>query len=151
MIQDKDKIEILKYSHCCNWRPDWEVAFDVYEKFSQSCSVLTPFAYSYLEELIRSTTHEYGKIAYDENNNIIQIRKVGFRLIELAIEENEANLEYINLLNNAKKYFGKSTEFDHGNNRNSSVHGYMHPRFWTQESFEELIHFIACISKYANF
>lgn len=42
-------------------------------------------------------------------------------------------------------------KFDNGNNRNSTLHGYMHSRFWIKESFEELIHFIACGSKYAGF
>ena len=50
-----------------------------------------------------------------------------------------------------KKYFKDSTPDDSGNNRNSVAHGYMHSRFWTKESFEELIHDIARVSKHSGF
>lgn len=40
---------------------------------------------------------------------------------------------------------------DCGNNRNSVQHGYMHPRFWTRESLETLIHDKARLSPYAGF
>ena len=41
--------------------------------------------------------------------------------------------------------------FDDGDNRNSTVHGYIHPRFWSQESFEKLIIDISKISKFSGF
>jgi len=37
------------------------------------------------------------------------------------------------------------------NGRNSVMHGRIHPRFWTKESFEQLIHDIAVLSKYSRF
>lgn len=51
---------ILDYAHMWNWAPDWYVVKVIYSHVPESYSVLTPFAYSYLEELIRSTTSEYG-------------------------------------------------------------------------------------------
>ena len=72
-------------------------------------------------------------------------------LIKLAKEENNKNLEYIEKLYEIEKYFENSTDLDSGDNRNSVDHGYMHPRFWTQESFESLIHDIAIMSKYSRF
>ena len=59
--------EIMLNAHFWNWGPDWQVVKDIYEAFPNSYSVLSPFAYSYLEELIRSTTSEYGIEVYDEN------------------------------------------------------------------------------------
>lgn len=146
----KDFEEILCYAHCWNWVPDWLVVKVVYEKIPESYSVLTPFAYAYLEELIRSTTSEYGRELLDKKGNPKR-RKVGLCLIQLAKKENHKNLEYIERLNEIKKYFESSTGLDSGDNRNSVDHGYMHPRFWTQESFENLIHDIAQISKYSRF
>lgn len=61
------------------------------------------------------------------------------------------NKEYVNLLEKIKDYYKQSTPLDNGNNRNSVDHGYMHPRFWTKESFETLIHDIAILSKYSKF
>ncbi len=143
--------EILKYSHFWNWAPDWDVAQKVYEAFPESYSVLSPFAYSYLEELIRSTTSEYGIELQDENGNPKK-RKVGFGLIQLAIIENKPNSqEFVSILEEIKSYFSLSQSSDEGDNRNSVAHGYMHPRFWNKESFEKLINNIARLSKYAGF
>ena len=89
--------EILYYAHYWNWAPDWLVVKNIYEKIPESYSVLTPFAYAYLEELIRSTTSEYGRELLDENGNPKR-RKVGLGLIKLAKEENNKNLEYIEKL-----------------------------------------------------
>ena len=58
---------ILDYAHMWNWAPDWNVVKDIYLRIPESYSVLTPFAYSYLEELIRSTTSEYGIPILDRN------------------------------------------------------------------------------------
>lgn len=151
MINKVDKEDILNYCHLWNWYPDWEIVFKLYEYEPDSYSVFTPFAYSYLEELIRSTTHEYGIVASDVKGNIIKKRKVGLGLINLAIEENKDNIDYIKLLEQSKMYFKDSSEFDEGNNRNSTLHGYIHPRFWCKNSFEDLIHFIAQLSEYARF
>lgn len=142
--------EILDYAHYWNWAPDWLIVKEIYEKIPESYSVLTPFAYAYLEELIRSTTSEYGKELLDEKGNPKR-RKVGLSLIRLAKDENNKNLEYIEKLNEIKKYFENSADLDSGDNRNGVDHGYMHPIFWTQESFENLIHDIAQISKYSKF
>lgn len=46
-----------------------------------------PFAYSYLKEVIRSTTYEYGREIIDENGNE-KTRKTGVDLINMAISQN---------------------------------------------------------------
>ena len=150
MSLQKDFEEIVKYAHFWNWCPDWNVLIDIYEKFDNSYSVLTPFAYAYLEELIRSTTSEYGKEIFDKEGKP-KYRKVGLKLVELAIKENNENTTYLNLLKIARKYFEPSNPIQRGENRNNVGHGYMHPRFWDKETFEKLIHFIAKISKFSKF
>ncbi|AKD54166.1 hypothetical protein [Spirosoma radiotolerans] len=143
--------EIILHSHFWNWAPDWQVVKEVYEAFPNSYSVLSPFAYSYLEELIRSITSEYG-IEILNKDGTPQRRKVGTKLIELAIEENKhKSQELLTLLEELKLYFLTSKITDNGNNRNSVVHGYMHPKFWSDESFEKLIYDIARLSKFAGF
>ena len=82
--------EIYDYAHMWNWSPDWYMVKQVYTAFPDSYSILTPFAYTYLEELIRSTTSEYGMPLLDregKKNNI----KVGLKLVNLAIKENSEN------------------------------------------------------------
>lgn len=144
--------EIWQYAHFWNWGPDWDMVRKIYKAFPHSYSVLTPFAYSYLEELIRSTTSEYGAEIFDENGKVIKNRKVGMSLINLAITENKKDhTEYISLLKEIKKYYYQSQRTDMGDNRHSVAHGYMHPRFWSQESFGKLIIDIARLSKYARF
>ncbi len=143
--------EILLHSHYWNWTPDWGVVIDIYEAFPNSFSVLSPFAYSYLEELIRTTTSEYRVELYDARGKAKK-RKVGIDLIKLAIEENKQNKpDYVNLLEEIKGYYLNSSRSDEGDNRHSVAHGYMHPRFWNKESFEKLIHDIARLSKFAEF
>ena len=136
--------EILNYAHMWNWAPDIALMQEIYNDYDNSYSILTPFAYCYLDELIRSTTSEYGRDYVDSKGNPKK-RKTGMALLNLAIEE------YIELLHEMKKYFKLSTSLDNGDNRNSVNHGYMHPRFWTQNSFEYLIHDIARLSKYSKF
>lgn len=63
---DDDFKEIMLYAHYWNWLPDWNEVEKIYDTFPYSYSVLTPFAYSYLEELIRSTTSEYGRELLDK-------------------------------------------------------------------------------------
>ena len=142
---------ILDYAHFRNWVPDWHVVKDIYSRIPESYSVLTPFAYSYLEELIRSTTSEYGIPFLDRNgkkNNF----KVGMGLIKLAKEENTDKPEYIASLDKMKKYFMYEYEDPADENgRNKVVHGHLHPRFWTKEEFEQLIHDIAELSPFAGF
>lgn len=147
---DDDFQEILDYAHYFNWAPDWIIVQQIYEKYPDSYSILTPFAYPYLEELIRSTTTEYGREFLDKNGKPKR-RKVGLGLLELAKKENSQNSDYIEMLDELKKYFKESTDLDCGNNRNSVDHGYMHPRFWEKQSFEQLIHDIARLSKYSKF
>ena len=57
---------ILEYAHYWNWCPDLIEFQKIYNSFPNSFSVLTPFAYSYLEECIRSTTSDYGIEILDE-------------------------------------------------------------------------------------
>ena len=144
--------EIYTHTHMWNWGSDWEVLRNVYLAFPDSYSVLTPFAYSYLEELIRSTTSEYGRELVNKDGTLKKYRKVGGKLIDLAITENKVSKpEYVNILPKIKSYFSQSEPTDIGDNRNSVVHGYMHPRFWDQASFDKLIFDIAKLSKYAEF
>lgn len=142
---------ILDYAHFWNWAPDWNVVKDIYARIPESYSVLTPFAYSYLEELIRSTTSEYGIPFLDRDgkkNNF----KVGMGLIKLAKEENSGKTEYVALLDKTKKYFMYEYEDPtEENGRNKVVHGHLHPRFWSKEEFEQLIHDIAELSPFAGF
>lgn len=144
--------EIYSYAHMWNWGPDWVVLRRVYQTFPDSYALLTPFAYSYLEELIRSTTSEYGRQLFNKDGSFKNHRKVGIKLIELAITENKLTKpEFVKILTEIKLYFAESKSTDLGNNRNSVVHGYMHPRYWNQESFETLIFNIGKVSKYAGF
>lgn len=151
MDLSKDFEILFNYAHYWNWLPDLDVAEKIYRTFPDSYSVLTPFMYSYLEEMIRTNTSEYGIVAFDKNNKRKEHRAVGLNLIKLAIEENNDNHELVDLLNEAKSFFKTSSEFDRGDNRNSVQHGYMHPRFWKQDNFENLIHFIAKFSPFAQF
>jgi len=87
MFSITDFDEICDYAHMWNWAPDWNMVKQIYTAFPDSYSILTPFAYNYLEELIRSTTSEYGIPLLDregKKNNI----KVGLKLVNLAIKEN---------------------------------------------------------------
>ena len=148
---NSDFTEIMNYAHFWNWLPDWDVVQKVYQAFPDSYSILTPFAYSYLEELIRSTTSEYGIEIFDKSGKPKK-RKVGIGLLNLAIEENKSrNSELTSLLEKMKPYYVLSQPTDRGDNRNSVDHGYMHPRFWDKDSFENLIHDISLISKHAGF
>ena len=142
--------EIMKYSHCLNWEPDWEIVKKIYNEIPDAYSVLTPFAYCYLEELIRSTTSDYETSGIGKDGKLKK-RKVGKALIKLAKEENEENREYIVKLDGIEHYFERSSGVETGENRNGVNHGYMHPRFWTQKSYEKLIKDIAEISKFAKF
>lgn len=145
-----DLDEIWDHSHYWNWSPDWLVVKEIYQKVPNSYSVLMPFAYSYFEEMIRSTTSEYGLPLFDRNQKPVRV-KVGMGLINLAIEENKDKAEYISLLEKAKRHFTYTEITNDENGRNRVMHGRVHPRFWGQEAFEELIHDIAEMSKYAQF
>ena len=142
---------ILDHAHFWNWAPDWSVVKDIYSRIPESYSVLMPFAYSYLEELIRSTTSEYGIPFLDRNGKKFSF-KVGMSLIKLAKEENADKPEYVALLDKSKKYFMYEYENPSDENgRNKVVHGHLHLRFWTKEDFEQLIHDIAELSPFAGF
>ena len=127
-----------------NWIYDIELAMKIYKDNPDSYSVLFPFIYSYLEECIRSLTTEFGKNLLLDKKRY----KVGMELIKLAIEENSENKKLVDLLEEYKKYFKKSTIFDEGDNRNSVNHGYTHPILWTKENFEELVKDIARLSDF---
>ena len=75
MSLDADFREILDYAHMWNWAPDWVVVQEIYCTIPESYSVLTPFAYSYLEEMIRSTTSEYGYPLFDRNGQPVKIKR----------------------------------------------------------------------------
>lgn len=143
--------EIRLYAHMLNWEPDWAIVQRVYGNNPDTYSILTPFAYTYLEELIRERTSEYGRVALDNDGNPITKRKVGLRLIKLAKQENAENTEFLAALESVEKYFVTSQPQDSGDNRNSVLHGFMHPRYWTKESFEGLIEDIARLSRHAKF
>lgn len=151
MFSITDFDEICDYAHMWNWAPDWNMVKQIYTAFPDSYSILTPFAYTYLEELIRSTTSEYGIPLLDregKKNNI----KVGLKLVDLAIKENSENQEYVELLEKAKKYFKYDYDDPHEENgRNKVLHGHLHSRFWSKEDFEKLIHDIAELSPFAGF
>lgn len=149
-VVQADLAIIQENTHLWNWAPDWAVFSSIYEQFPESYSVLTPFAYSYLEELIRSTTSEYGREFNDANGSPMK-RRVGKRLISLARDENIDNSAYIEVLDKVSSYFDGSTDCDEGDNRNSTVHGYMHSRFWSKEAFEQLLHDIALLAPHAGF
>ena len=102
-INDEFK-EILDYAHMWNWAPDISLMQEIYNKFDNSYSILTPFAYCYLEELIRSTTSEYGREFLDKDGKP-KMRKLGIALIKLAQDENKNNTEYIKLLDEVKEYY----------------------------------------------
>lgn len=149
LIADFD--EICDYAHMWNWAPNWYMVKQIYTAFPDSYSVLTPFAYTYLEELIRSTTSEYGVPLLDREGKKNSI-KVGLKLVNLAIKENSENQEYVELLEKVKKHF----KYDYNdpqeeNGRNKVLHGHLHPRFWSKEDFEKLIHDIAEMSQFAGF
>lgn len=97
----EDLETILDHAHFWNWAPDWSVVKDIYSRIPESYSVLMPFAYSYLEELIRSTTSEYGIPFLDRNGKKFNF-KVGMSLIKLAKEENADKPEYVALLDKSK-------------------------------------------------
>jgi len=151
MNTDDDFAEIIEYAHFWNWVPDWEVVKEVYQAFPASYSILMPFAYAYLEEVIRSTTSEYGRELLNESGGVKK-RKVGLALLTLAIDENkDKNSELTRLIENIKSYYYFSQRIDKGDNRHSVAHGYMHSRFWDKTAFENLIHDIAKLSQYAMF
>lgn len=149
---DKDIEQIMEHAHFWNWLPDWGVVKEIYRQFPNSYSVLTPFAYVYLEELIRSMTTEYGIDGFDKMGNPRKYA-VGKKLIALAIKENETdNPQLARLLEQVyMNHFTNSQPINSRQNRNSVVHGYIHPRFWNKDSFETLVHDISLLSEYAGF
>ena len=118
MALQEDFNQIIDYAHFWNWAPDWGEVQRIYEKFPDSFSVLTPFAYSYLEELIRTTTSDYGLPLFDRNGQPVKVN-VGMKLISLAIAENQNNQEYVKVLEETKKYFKyvKVNNDENGRNR----------------------------------
>lgn len=151
MFSIADFDEICDYAHMWNWAPDWYMVKQIYTAFPDSYSVLTPFAYTYLEELIRSTTSEYGVPLLDREGKKNSI-KVGLKLVNLAIKENSENQEYVELLEKVKKHFKYDyNDLHEENGRNKDLHGHLHPRFWSKEDFEKLILDIAEMSQFAGF
>lgn len=116
--------EIMDYAHMWNWAPDWQVAKETYTQIPESYSVLTPFAYSYLEEMIRTTTSEYGLPLFDHAGRRCSL-KVGLKLINMAIEENKENSEYVELLEKVKRHFRYAPNLE-DNGRNNVIHVDVH-------------------------
>ena len=141
---------ILDYAHFWHWAPDWALVKEIYEKEPLSFSVLTPFAYTYLEEIIRTTTSDYGTPLHDRNGNPMSVKR-GKNLIDLAIKENQSNAEYVLLLEQMHGYFKPMKDSPESNGRNKVLHGHWHPNLWSKEQFEQLIHDIALLSKYSQF
>lgn len=149
MSIEKDFSEIANYAHVWHWLPEWDIVEKIYKAFPDSYAVLTPFAYAYLEELIRTLTSDYMIPVQDRDGKETN-KKVGMKLINLAIQENQ-DKDLIEILKEYKKYFGNIKVTDKGNNRHAVNHGIMHPNSWTKEIFENLIHDIARLSKYSKF
>ncbi len=150
MSIEKDFDEILDYAHMWHWAPDWALVKEIYKEEPLSFSVLTPFAYTYLEEIIRTTTSDYGTPLHDRDENPVSV-KLGKNLIDLAIKENQSNTEYILLLEQMRGYFKPMKDSPESNGRNKVMHGHWHPNLWCREQFEQLIHDIALLSKYSQF
>lgn len=68
---------LARYAHIWNWLPDSVAVKDVCHAFQESYSALFPFAYSYMEELIRSMTGEYCK-APPEDEKERKVRRKAF-------------------------------------------------------------------------
>ena len=83
----KDFSEILEYAHMWNWAPDLFIVEKIYDEVPNSFSVLTPFLYVYLEELVRSMTkNQYGVRLDDENSKKakgLQIQTIRLRLFKI--------------------------------------------------------------------
>ena len=114
---------ILDYAHMWNWAPDWYLAQSIYKKFPESYSILTPFAYSYLEEMIRTTTSDYELPLFDRDKQPVKV-SVGMALIALAIKENQNNPDYVALLEQAKRHF-KYTQISIDENGRNSTEGFI--------------------------
>lgn len=138
-------------SHFRFWAPDWILAKEIYESFPNSHSILTPFAYSYLEVVIRSMTTDYPKKLPNEDGELSARHLTGCKVIDLAVEENPEKTDLLSLLQISRKYFEKSKFIDIGDNRHSVAHGYLPPWYWKAETFEDLILHIAELSPFANF
>lgn len=100
--------------------------------------------------MIRSTTSEYSMPLYKRDGTPITVKR-GNALIDLAIKENQENTEYVQLLERIRTYFKSIKDTPDSNNRNKVTHGRVHPRFWSKELFEQLIHDIALLSKHSQF
>ena len=124
MSIEKDFDKIMYHARFWNWLPDLQIVKDIYDKFPDSYSVLTPFLYAYMKELIRSMTSDYGIVYFDKEGKPTR-KKVGFGLIMLASEENKVDKpELTEILEKVKQHYLISLPGDAGDNRNSVLHGY---------------------------
>ena len=64
---EKDFEEIENYAHFWDWLPDWNIVEKIYKTYQDSYSVLAPFTYAYLEELIRTLTTDYVLPLHDKD------------------------------------------------------------------------------------
>ncbi|MFM9745295.1 hypothetical protein ACKI2C_47915, partial [Streptomyces brasiliscabiei] len=121
------------------------MARDLFTHDSDVYVILFPFMYTVLEDVIRSSTDNYGQLKSGENNDD---KKVGNGLIKFAIE-NSVDDEQRHLLEEIKKkYYGKFDLDLSGGNRNNVLHGVVPPYYWTKEDFQDLMKNIAAISRY---
>lgn len=79
----EDIDQIIDYAYFWNWAPDQNAVKEIYQKVPDSYSVLMPFAYGYLEEMIRTTTSDYRFPIFDRGEKPVKV-KVGMALINLA-------------------------------------------------------------------
>lgn len=145
-----DLYDIKDTAHFWNWAPDLHVVIEIYESRDDAYSILLPFMFTYLEELIRSTTSEYGML--DPRNSTNRRKKVGKQLIRLAIKENFSNLNLVKVLEKiADKHYGGFNPFEYGENRNNVGHGVVHPKAWSEENFQSVVRDVAELAPYAGF
>ncbi|ACT63408.1 hypothetical protein [Lactiplantibacillus plantarum] len=107
-----DRQEVLKYfseieyaAHTQNWLNDIRMARDLFTHDSDVYVILFPFMYTVLEDVIRSSTDNYGQLKSGENNDD---KKVGNGLIKFAIE-NSVDDEQRHLLEEIKKSITESS------------------------------------------
>lgn len=146
---NKDLKTIEKYAHANHWLYDWTLLHRLYISEPDTYSLFTPFAFSYLEELIRSTTSKYS-LTREEMTELRFNRVYGTKIINCAIKENKGNKELVKALEDCKQYYLPSEIDSEKGKRNSVMHGYLPPLYWSKDSFEVLIHKIAEISRYSN-
>ena len=86
----EDIDQIIDYAHFWNWAPDWNVVKEIYQKVPDSYSVLMPFAYAYLEEMIRTTTSDYGLPLFDRDKKPVKVTVSPFQILQCCFWVSQA-------------------------------------------------------------